>query len=90
MARAAQGRGEIIMSKPLGKQTNIVPTVLGPMAVSTEYVSEYDVEDIVRTKAESQARIIQMMNVARDIKSTANTTGVLPTIYTDITEDLEE
>ena len=78
------------MSKVLGKQTNIVPSVLGPVAVTTEYIIEYDIEDIVRTKAESQARIIQMINVGREIKPGSEDSDSISSVYTNITEDLED
>jgi hypothetical protein len=78
------------MSKSLGKTIVMVPTDLGGSAVTTEYVVEYDVEDIVRSRAESQARIVQMVNVGRDTRAQTSESNVLPTIYTDITEDLED
>lgn len=77
------------MSKILGKQTNMVPTALGPMAVTTEYIKEYDIEDIVRSKAESQARIIQMINVAKDTP-VSNDNSLVSTIYKDVVDGLEE
>lgn len=76
------------MSKSLGKEIVLVPTDLGGMTVTTEYLFEYDVEDIVRSRAESQARIIQMVNLGRDIKAKTYDKVVVPSIYTDITEEL--
>lgn len=76
------------MSKPLGKQVIVVPTALGGMTVTTEYIFEYDVEDIVRMRAESQARIIQMVNIGREVKAKTYEDGTVPSIYTTITEDL--
>ena len=78
------------MSKSLGKTIVMVPSDLGGVAVTTEYVVDYDVEDIVRARAESQARIIQMVNSGRDMRASTYENNVLPTIYTDITEDLED
>lgn len=77
------------MSKTLGKTTTIVQTVLGPMSVVNEYILEYDIEDMVRTRAESQARIVQMINVGRDTTPSGDE-KLIPSIYTNITDDLED
>lgn len=76
------------MSKRLGQQVVIVPTALGGMTVTTDYVIEYDVEDIIRARAESQARIIQMVNVGRDVRIKGYDNKTIPSKYTDVTEDL--
>lgn len=76
------------MSKEIGKQVTLVPTELGGMTVETKYVVEYDVEDVVRSKAESQARLIQMANVGRDIRKKTLNNKVLPSAFTTEVEDL--
>lgn len=76
------------MSKVVGKQVTIVPTELGGMTVEAKYVVEYDVEDVVRAKAESQARLIQMANVGRDIRKKTLNSKVLPSAFTSVVEDL--
>jgi hypothetical protein len=78
------------LSKLLGKSTVIVPTDLGAMSVVTEVVVDYDIEDIIQRKSESQALVIQMANAGRNMKPKAYSNDVLPSIYTTTLEDLED
>lgn len=76
------------MSKTIGKQVTLVPTALGGMTVEAKYVIEYDVEDVIASKAESQARLIQMANAGRDIRKKTLNSKVLPSKFTEVVEDL--
>jgi hypothetical protein len=78
------------MSRSIAKRLVIIPSDLGGMTVSTELLIDYDIEEIVKSKAESQALILQMANLGKDIKPAMPGANVLTSIYTELEEDLDE
>lgn len=77
------------MSKVLGDHVAIVPTTLGGMTVKTRYIAGMDVEDIVRSKAESQATLIQLVNIGKDTLTKSPNAKILASAFTDISEELD-
>lgn len=72
------------MSKAVAKKTYLIATTLGNIALREELIQDYDVEDVVRGKAESQARLIQMINVGKELVGNPNfPSEVLPTVFKD-------
>lgn len=53
------------MSKVLSSESFIFHTDIGTMLIRTSDVQRYDVEDIIRDKAVSQARAIQFLNLGK-------------------------
>jgi hypothetical protein len=51
------------MSKEVAKNSQIIPTLLGNIIITSRLVYEYDVEDMCRAGSESQCRALQMQNV---------------------------
>ena len=62
-------------STVISKESVIVSTDLGFVTVDQTVVTGYDVEDIVRDKALSQARAISMLMLGKTIDPTLPTTG---------------
>lgn len=54
------------MSRVLDSKTHIVSTDIGLMVVTAETVVGYDVEDIIRDRAKSQGRILQLINAGKN------------------------
>lgn len=77
------------MSTVLGDHVVIVPTTLGGMTVKTRYVTGMDVEDIVRAKAESQATLIQLINIGKDTLAKSPNSKIMTSAFTEVTEELE-
>ena len=77
------------MSKVVRTKTYLIATALGNVAVKTLLIQGYDVEDVVRQKATSQARLIQMVNVGKEIQSNADIPAEsLPTVFANSDEVL--
>ena len=77
------------MSKVLAKESIMVPTELGMVTVTTETIEDFDIEDIVRTRAESQAMILQALNLSRDMNPQEPDPAIVSTIYKNVKGDLE-
>lgn len=60
------------MSKIVATQTYLISTVMGNIAVKTQLITDYDVEQIVRDKAASQARMVQMLNLSKELDGNPN------------------
>lgn len=56
-----------MVSKLKSEEQFIFSTDIGFMQVSMQTVTGYDVEDIVRDRAISQARAIQMLNLGKSV-----------------------
>ena len=70
------------MSKVEASQTYLIATALGNMAVKDEILSDFDVEDIVRNNAVSQARLIQFLNIGAELNENAQLPSeALPTVF---------
>lgn len=78
------------MSTVIGDHVVVVPTTLGGMTVRTRYVTGLDVEDIVRAKAESQAILVQLINVGKDTIAKSPNAKILTSAFTEVTEELED
>ena len=78
------------MSKLLSKRVVIVPTDLGALAVTTEIITDFDIEDVIARKAESQALLVQMSNVGKDTRAQTFDSNVLPSKYINATEELDD
>lgn len=55
------------MSKELSSRTFMIPSDIGNLVVDDRLVCDYDTEDLVRDRAISQGRYLQMQNVASDV-----------------------
>ena len=70
------------MSKELSTRTFLIATDIGNIVVDERLVLDYDPEDIIRDKAVSQARYMQMQNVAYDLDKNAQLpSGVVQTQF---------
>ena len=78
------------MSITIGKRIVVIPTDIGAMTVTTEAVIDYDIEDIVREKAESQAMVLKMANMGRENKVPVFDTNIIPSVFSTEREDLDE
>jgi hypothetical protein len=78
------------MSKVLGDHIVLVPTQLGGMSIRTRYISGMDVEDIVRARAESQATLVQLINIGKDVQIGAPNSKVMSSAFVNISDTLEE
>ena len=79
------------MSKVLDTRTYLISTEIGTMAVKKTIVNDYDIEDLVRSRAISQARAVQFMNIGKQIDGNANLpTESLPAVFRSNEEELEE
>lgn len=79
------------MSKVVAERTYLIATQLGNMLVKNQLVVEYDVEDIIREQAISQARLIHMLNISKEIDSNAMLPKEsLPTIFKNSEEELSD
>lgn len=77
------------MSKVLQSQSYLFHTDIGAAVITVSTTSDYDVEDIIRERAVSQARVIQFMNQAA--KSSPNDprgARTLDSVYTTSGEEL--
>ena len=54
------------MSIEIGSKQTLIPTDLGTMCIHETICFGHDVEDIVQDRAISQARLIQMINAAKN------------------------
>lgn len=72
------------MSKVEAQKSFLIATALGNVVVRDKLVSDADIEDVVKTQAISQARLIQMVNVGKQIDKNATLpAAVLPSIFKD-------
>lgn len=55
------------MSRVVNRREKTFHTDLGAMNVITEELEDFDVEDIVRMRATSQARIVQFINLGKNV-----------------------
>jgi hypothetical protein len=79
------------LSKVVAERTYLIATQLGNMLVKNQLVTEYDVEDIVREQAISQARLIHMLNISKEIDANAMLPKEsLPTIFKNSEEELSD
>lgn len=62
-----------MVSKLSEEQSYLVSTDVGIMQVKIQGVTGYDVEDIVRDKARSYARSVQMLSIGKMIDPTSPT-----------------
>lgn len=78
------------MSLKIAKETYVVPSELGTFIVHDELVEEYDVEDIIRARAESQMKVLQMINKGNELSANQNLDNeLLPTIFKGIDLSVE-
>lgn len=78
------------MSKILGEHVVLVPTVLGGMTVKTTYIVEMDIDDIVRSKAVSQATLISLLNTGRDFENKSQDSKAMNSSFANLSVPLKE
>lgn len=79
------------MSKVVAEKTYLIATQLGNMLVKNQLVTDYDIEDIVREQAVSQARLIHMLNISKEIDANALLPKeALPTVFKNSEEELSD
>ena len=79
------------MSSRLARKKFIISTALGNMVVERELVVGHTVEDMIKDKAESQARAVQMVNVGKDLDGNSPLpVDTLPTMFGAVDEELED
>lgn len=81
------------MSLKVDVKTYIVPSELGAFVIHDELIEEYDVEDIVRARAESQMKVLRMINLGNELANNQSLpNSVLPTVFkgVDLSVELNE
>ena len=77
------------MSKIIATKSYLIATAVGNIKVVGELLVEFDVEDIIRSQAESQAKLVQLVNIGKEINSSAILPKeVLPSIFRNNEEAL--
>ena len=77
------------MSLEIGQSVVLVPTTMGIASVKSTLLIDYDIEDLVRSRAISQARVLQMINLGKEINPNENMpTGIIPSSFVGNTEEL--
>lgn len=77
------------MSALLGTNTFIFHTDIGPVITQVQTVSGYDVEDVIRNRAISQARRIQFVTLGQTANPNDQTAArTVASVYTSVTEEL--
>lgn len=77
------------MSTELSSKSYLFSTDLGFMQAKLSTVVGYDMEDVVRDMAVSQARVVQFINLGKRIdQSKPQGARTLPSIYLNNTEEL--
>ena len=75
------------MSELIETKTYLIVTALGNIALRRHLVSDYSVEDMVRSRAISQARLVQMMNVGNNLDGNPTLPAeALPTVFQESEE----
>lgn len=79
------------MSRVYAERNFIFNTELGPVTQKAQLLYEFDVEDIVRSRALSQAKAIQFVNIGNQADLNARfPEGAVPTAFTSSGENLAE
>lgn len=79
------------MSRVQGTRRYLFTTQVGVLTVKRQVVTEYDVEDLVRVRAISQARAVQFSNLGKIIDQNAQVpTQSIPSVFVDNDEVLPE
>ena len=79
------------MSTTTDLSSYIFNTDIGNVVVQFKEIVNFDVEDIIRQRAISQARAIQLLNIGKQIDINRPTAArTLPTVYLKNTEELPE
>jgi len=69
----------------------LISTEIGTMSVRREILSDFDIDAVVKNRAISQARAIQMVNVGNQIDGNSSLpSGTLPTLFRGTEEQLPE
>ena len=69
----------------------LISTEIGTISVRREILSDYDVDAVVRNRAMSQARTIQMVNTGNQIDGNTNLPSAsLPSVYRSTDDQLIE
>lgn len=69
----------------------LISTEIGTMAVRREILSEFDVDALVRNRAISQARAVQMVNIGKQIDgNTTLPSASIPSLFRGTEEELPE
>ena len=70
------------MSKVEASRSYLIATALGNMMVKAEILSDFDVEDLIKNKSSSQARLLQFLNIGAEINENAQLPPeTVPTIF---------
>lgn len=76
------------MSKVEAQKTYLIATAIGTVKIIGQLITGFDVEDIIHSQAISQARLVQLANIGRDISANAILpTEVLPSIFKNNIEE---
>jgi len=77
------------MSRIISQKFYIISTALGPVGVRVQLRDQYDVEDVVRNRAISQARAVQFVNTGKIIDANAQLPpGSIPSVFKGNDEEL--
>ena len=79
------------MSRIEAEKIYLISTEIGNMGLRRQVLSEFDIEDLVRNRAVSQARQVGYMNLGKKIDGNAQFSSLtVPSIFRDNDEDLPE
>lgn len=68
------------MSRIKSTEMSVIDSAIGQLGIVNEVVSEYDIDDLVQSMAESQALLLQFQNVGSTVASN-NREGALPSVF---------
>lgn len=79
------------MSATAASRRFIFNTAMGPMVVNSQAIVDFDVEDVVRTKAISQMRLIEYVNLGQSININKTIPqSSIPSVFVGATDTLPE
>ena len=79
------------MSTVVQSKSFLFNSDLGNVLAKVEQVDGFDVEDIIRDRAGSQARAVQFLNLGKKIDPNFQTAPrTIPSVFLNNTEELEE
>lgn len=70
------------------QKTYLIATAVGNMKVTSQLVTDYDIEDLVHSQAISQCRLVHLSNLGKEIDANAALPKeVLPSVFRNNEEE---
>ncbi len=76
--------------KVIAQKTYLIATAVGNMKVVGQLITDYDIDSLTHLQAISQAELVRMANIGREIDANANLPQeVIPSIFKNTDEVLD-